>query len=176
MPNLIIARPESTEFDPYYANYINGVPGDDAFTAMRNQIRETVQMLQSLPESQAAFRYAPDKWSINEVIGHMCDAERIMSYRALRIARADATPLSGFEQDDYVKAADFDTRALASLLEEFQSIRAATIAFFGSLDETALRRSGTANNAGISVRALAYIIAGHERHHVQILRERYGVK
>src|SRR5262245_29400191 len=175
MPIVIIPRPQSSEYAPYYGKYISVVPGDEAFAVLRDQIQETNRMLQSIPETRASFRYAPEKWSIKEVVGHMCDTERIMAYRALRMARADTTALAGFEQDDYVKAAHFDGRTLQSLSTEFQSIRAATLAFFGSLDDSALRRTGTASNYPFSVRALAYIIAGHEQHHVKILRERYGV-
>lgn len=173
MSNPVITRPENTEFNAYYGKYINAVAGDDAFAVMRDQIEETMRLLQSIPEGRGAFRYAPGKWSIKEVIGHMCDTERIMCYRALRMARADATPLPGFEQDDFVAAANFDTRSLQSLMAELQSIRAATLAFFSSLDEPMLRRTGTASNSPFSVRALAYVIAGHERHHVKILREKY---
>ncbi len=176
MSQLLIPRPHSSEYAPYYANYIAGVPGDDALSVLREQIQETVHLLQNLPEGRGMFRYAPGKWSIKEVLGHMGDTERVMAYRALRMARADATPLSSFEQDDYVKAANFDARTLQSLREELQSIRAATIAFFDSLDEPVLHRTGTANNVVFSVRALAYIIAGHERHHLNVLRERYQLK
>jgi hypothetical protein len=173
MPNLVISRPQSSEYAPYYAKYITVVPDEDAFIVLQDQFQETIRLLQSIPEDRASFRYAPGKWSIKEVVGHMCDTERIMAYRALRMARADATPLASFEQDDYVKAANFDGRSLQSLIAEFQNIRAATLAFFGSLDDIALHRTGTASNFTFSVRALAYIIAGHERHHVSILRKRY---
>jgi hypothetical protein len=175
MPKLIIPQPQSSEYDPYYANYIASVPGEDAFIVLHDQIQDTIRLLQSIPEDHASFRYAPGKWSIKEVVGHMGDAERVMAYRALRMARADATPLAGFEQDDYVKAANFDTRTLQSLSDEFADVRGATLALFGALDESILKRTGTANNVPFSVRALAYIIAGHERHHVGILRERYEI-
>ena len=118
-------------------------------------------------------RYASGKWSIKEVVGHMCDTERIMAYRALRIARGDQTPLPGFEQDDYVRAAGFDSISMSDLTEEFRLIREATLPLLRGFDEQALERRGTANKVSISVLALAYIIAGHERHHVSILRSRY---
>ncbi|MGH7496354.1 MAG: DinB family protein [bacterium] len=176
MPDVIILRPQSSEYAPYYGKYIAAIPGEEAFAVLRDQIQETIRLLQSISEDRGSFRYAPGKWSIKEVVGHMCDTERIMAYRALRMARADATALASFEQDDYVNAANFDGRSLHSLTAEFQCIRAATLAFFGSLDEIALQRTGTASDLPFSVRALAYIIAGHERHHVRILEERYQLK
>ena len=176
MSQLIIPRPESNEYAPYYGKYIAAVGGNDAYAVMQEQIRETIRVLQNVPESRGTFRYAPGKWSIKEVAGHMCDTERVMAYRALRMARADATPLPGFEQDDFVKGANFDARTLSSLREEFQCIRASTLAFFGSLEEAALNRNGTASKCTFSVRALAYVIAGHERHHLKILREQYQLQ
>jgi len=175
MPHLAIPRPQSNEYAPFYANYIAGVSEPDASMALRQQIKETVPLLENIPETRGSFRYAPDKWTIKEVIGHMSDVERVMAYRALRIARADATPLAGFEQDDYVRAAHFEARTLPSLIKEFENIRGATLAFFEGLEEAAFIRTGTANQVTFSVRALAYIIAGHERHHLKVLREKYHV-
>ena len=176
MPDVIIRRPRSSEYATYYGKYIDLVPGEDAFSVLRDQIHETMRMLQNVSEARASFRYAPGKWSIKEVVGHMCDTERVMAYRALRMARADTTALASFEQDDYVKAANFDRRSLQSLAAEFQCIRAASLAFFDSLDDIALQRTGTASNFPFSVRSLAYVIAGHERHHVGVLEERYQLK
>jgi uncharacterized damage-inducible protein DinB len=168
-----IVRPQSDEYVPYYGKYISLVPDSDLVETLRAQVGETVSLLRTIPEERASDRYAPDKWSIKEVVGHMADVERIMTYRALRIARADATPLPGFDQNAYVPAANFDTRSLASLAHELEEVRRATVAFLETLEPDAAARRGSANNDEISARALAYIIAGHERHHVAILRDRY---
>jgi uncharacterized damage-inducible protein DinB len=168
-----IARPLADEYIPYYGKYISLVPEGDLVETLRKQIAETLSLLRTIPEERASHRYAAGKWSIKEVVGHMADVERIMAYRALRIARADATPLPGFDENAYVPAANFDARPLASLAHEFGEVRRATIAFFETVDPDAAARRGWANNNEISARALAYIIAGHERHHVGILRERY---
>lgn len=170
-----IPRPDPSEHAPYYGKYIALVPGDDIMHALDTQGRETAQMLGALSESQAAHRYAPDKWSVKEVIGHVADSERIFCYRALRIARGDRTPIEGFEQDDYVRGAEFDRVPLADLVAEYKCAREATLRLFASLQPEAWTRRGIANKNEVSVRALAYMIAGHELHHRQILRERYGV-
>ncbi|NUO82016.1 DinB family protein [candidate division KSB1 bacterium] len=175
MAVIVIPKPAPSEYNPYYEKYVSKIAEGDVLALLQAQNEATVRLLNKVPESHAAFCYAPEKWSIKEVVGHLCDTERIMSYRALRIGRGDATPLPGFEQDDYVQAAQFDSRTLADLVNEFQLIRQATLALFRAFDETALLRTGTANNSPASTRALAYIIAGHEKHHVQVLRERYKV-
>jgi hypothetical protein len=166
-------RPRSTEHDPYYSRYIDQVPEGDVLDTLGWQMRDTLAFLRGLPESAGDSRYAPGKWSVKEVVGHITDTERIMSYRALRIARGDTTPLPGFEQDDYVKAANSGRRQLAGLASEFESVRNATLSLFRSLDDEALLRRGVANKVEVTPRALAYIIAGHERHHLEILRTRY---
>jgi len=168
-----ISRPGSDEYAPYYGTYISKVPNQDLFQLLKEQIEETCRLLSKVPESASDATYAPGKWTIKEVAGHMVDTERIMAYRLLRVARGDATPLPGFEQDDYVRGAGFQARTLASLVEEFRFARAATLALLGGLDEAALARRGVADGKTVSARALAYIIAGHERHHVGILQQRY---
>jgi hypothetical protein len=168
-----IARPREDEYVPYYGKYIALVPDGDLVETLRAQIDQTLSLLRSIPEERASHRYAPGKWSIKEVVGHLADVERVMGYRALRIARGDVTPLPGFDENAYVPAANFDARSLASLTRELEAVRAATVAFLETLDAEAAARRGSANNNEISARALAYIIAGHERHHVGILRERY---
>lgn len=173
MPNLSIARPGTDEYDPYYGKYISLVPDGDLIKILSAQIDETSHLLNAVTESKAGFRYAPGKWSIKEVVGHLSDAERIFSYRALRIGRGDTTPLPGFEQEDYVKGTNFDVRLLTDLVNEFRAVRQATITLLKSFDEEALRRRGVASDKPISVRALAYCIAGHELHHLAILRARY---
>jgi uncharacterized damage-inducible protein DinB len=166
-------RPEPGEYSPYYESYVKLVPDDDLLSILETQLQETRQLLASVSESDANFRYGPNKWSIKEILGHLTDTERIFGYRILRIARADQTPLSGFEQDDYVRAGNFSARSLTDLLEEFSVVRRATMALLRSLNDLAWLRRGVANQKEISVRALAYVLAGHERHHRRILEERY---
>ncbi|MFN8007573.1 MAG: DinB family protein [Terriglobia bacterium] len=166
-------RPGADEYAPFYETYIRLVPAQNLIQVLQEQKRDTLQLFQSISEEKAAFRYAPGKWSIKEVVGHICDSERIMTYRGLRIARGDQTPLPGFEQDDYVLYAESDRRAFADLAAEYSSVREATLTWVRSLDEKALCRRGSANNKPVSVLALAYIIAGHEQHHINLLRNQY---
>jgi uncharacterized damage-inducible protein DinB len=166
-------RPARSEYLPYYERYIALVPDGDVISTLANQMIETQTLLRALPASVATYRYAPEKWSVNELVGHMIDCERIFSERALRFARNDATPLPGFEQDDYVRGATFDAYPLADLASELEAVRQATVFLFRHMDEETWTRRGTANNAEVSVRALAYIIAGHELHHRGILSTRY---
>lgn len=173
MTTLTINRPEETEYLPYYGKYVSLVAGEDVLAALSGQLSGTLALLRGIPESQGNFRYAPDKWSIKELVGHMIDGERIFAYRALRFARNDKTPVPGFEQDDYISNASFDACALADLAAEFESVRRATIFLFRHLDGEAWMRRGIASESEVSVRALAYIIAGHELHHAGILRDRY---
>ena len=166
-------RPADDEYLPYYTRYIERVPDGDVLSTLSQQISETIALLRGLPESVATYRYAPDKWSVNELVGHLIDSERIFGNRALRFARGDATPVPGFEQDDYVRGATFDAYPLSELASELQVVRQSTLYFFRHIDDDAWNRRGVANNAEVSVRALAYIIAGHELHHREILRTRY---
>jgi len=165
-------RPESGEYDPYYGRYISLVSSDDVVALLDSQASETIALLHSHP-TKGDYRYAAGKWSVKELLGHINDTERIMTYRALRISRGDKTPLAGFEQDDYVRDGNFSHRTLADLAAEFGNIRKATVSFFRHLDAEAAARRGTANNVEITPRALAYIIAGHELHHRKILQEKY---
>ncbi len=173
MTPTAIARPRDDEYGPYYAGYIARVPQGDVRELLAEQVAATLRLIASIGEERGAYRYAPGKWSIKEVLGHLIDVERIMGYRALRIARGDPTPLPGFEQDDYVRQGGFDRRTLRDLGAEFDAVRQATLHLFRHLDEDALGRRGTADGVSITPRALAYIIAGHELHHVEILRARY---
>lgn len=166
-------RPEATEYNPYYGKYVSLVADDDILTVLSDQLSVTLALLGSVPESQGNFRYAAGKWSMKELLGHMIDTERIFAYRALRFARNDATPLPGFEQDDYIRNASFDACTLGALAAEFESVRRATLFLFRHLDGEAWTRRGVASESEVSVRALAYIIAGHELHHVGVLRDRY---
>ncbi len=166
-------RPQADEHMPYHINYIALVPEGAILDILRQQLELTQRWLRSLTEEQGDFRYAPDKWSVKEVIGHLSDNERVFAYRALRFARADKTSLPGFEQDDYIANGNFSSRTLADIAEEFELVRRSTLALFQHLSADAWTRRGTANNAEISVRALAYIIAGHELHHLRVLESRY---
>ena len=170
-----VGRPDAAEFPPAYAGYVANVPETDPVAAAASQIEQTAALLAGLSERDALKRYAPGKWSVKEVAGHLADVERIMSYRALRIARGDETPLPGFDETLYVPPAKFDARSMADLVTDLRTIRAATLALFRSFDPDAWRRRGTANGKPVSVRALGYVIPGHERHHVEVLRTRYGV-
>ena len=171
----VINRPDKSEYDPYYERYISLVPDGDVISTLSTQIGETLALLRGLPASVSDHRYAPDKWTVKELVGHIADSERIFAYRALRIARADKTPIEGFEQDDYVKNGGFDQRTVGNLAREFEQVRRATISLFRNLEPAAWERTGIANKIEISVRALAYIIAGHELHHKAILKDRYGL-
>ena len=173
MTDVTTARPDQTEYVPYFGKYVSLVPQGDIVGVLGEQIGETLALLNSIPEERAGFRYAPDKWSIKELVGHLIDSERIFSYRALRFARNDQTELPGFEQDDYVRGGSFDSTPLADLAAEFASVRQATVLLFKHLNDDAWTRRGAANESEVSVRALAHIIAGHELHHRKILREKY---
>jgi hypothetical protein len=173
VPSPLARHPEPSEFDPYFDRYISLVPDGDVVAHLVTQAGETVTLLSKLSEPDGGYRYAPGKWSVKEVVGHVIDTERVFAYRVMRFARNDPTPLAGFEQDPYVANGGFDGRALADLVAEFSSVRAATVHLLNGLDDEASLRRGMASNHAITVRALAYLIAGHERHHVNILRERY---
>jgi len=175
MAQAIISKPSASEYAPYYGKYVALVTEDDVLAALANQLGETLKLLRSISEEKSAFRYAPDKWSIKQMIGHMCDGERIFAYRALCFARGETAALPGFEQDDYVAKADFDARTLHDLTDEFETIRRANINLFRHLNDEAWMRRGRASDNEITVRALAFIIVGHERYHVGILRARYSV-
>ncbi len=168
-----IGRPETSEHAPYHEAYISLVPEGDILEILSRESNDSIKFLRSIPEDKGATRYAPGKWSIKEVLGHITDAERIFAYRALRFARNDATPLHRFEQDDYVRIAVFDRLSLEEITDEFEQVRRGSLLLFRSLDNAAWMRRGIANNSEVSVRALAYILAGHARHHIEILRTRY---
>ncbi len=169
---MTITKPTSAEHLPYYGAYINRVHGD--WFAFLTQTHATLKSLVTpLSEPQAEHRPGPTEWNIKEIIGHISDSERIFAYRALRIARKDTTPLPGFDQDPYVPAGEFTARPLADLWQELETVRAATITLFNSFTADAVLRVGTASNGPISVRALAYSIAGHEDHHLESIKTVY---
>jgi uncharacterized damage-inducible protein DinB len=171
-------RPQPGESAPYYDRYISLVPpnetaGHNVLTTLEDQRRQMLLLLSGRTEADGDLRYALDKWSLKEVLGHINDTERIMSYRALRISRGDTTPMEGFEQDDYVRNGPFARRTLADLIEDYIAVRRATISLFRNLDDSAWTRRGIANKNEVTVRALVYIIAGHELHHRGIIDEKY---
>ena len=172
----LAARPSADEHIEYYAKYIRLVPGDDLKHALESGAAATRKLLEPVTDSQGMHRYATGKWSVKEVLGHVIDAERVFSYRALRFGRGDQTPLPGFDENQYVPVAKSDLRPMDALRRELAAVRASTLALLDSFDEEALVRRGDANGDAISVRALLWIIAGHELHHVGLLRERYGLK
>lgn len=169
----MIPRPQPTEHLPYYSRYIDQVPDGDLLETLGAQSAETLALVRGLDEAQGGHRYAEGKWSIRQVLGHVTDAERIFAYRALRVARGDATPMASFDENAYVDNANFDARTLADLADEFAHVRASTLALLRPLGDAELARAGTASGGRVTVRALAWIIAGHERHHLDLLRERY---
>jgi hypothetical protein len=175
MNTRTVGRPEADEIPPHYVNYIKRVPELDPVMVCAAQIEETATLLRGLSDSEALYRYGRGKWSIKEVVGHLTDVERIMAYRALRIARGDTTPLPSFDENAYVPIAKFDARSLPDLVGELRTARAATLALLRTFDADAWLRRGTASGKQVSVRALAFMIPGHERHHVEILRTRYGL-
>ena len=172
-PSFVIARPQPGEYSPYYERYISLVQGEDILSTLDQQRRQTMLLLSGRDDADGEFRYAPGKWSAKELLGHVCDTERVFAYRALRISRADATPMEGFEQDDYVRNGPFANHPLADVVEDFIAVRRATLSLLRNLDEAAWMRRGFANKNEVSVRGLAYIIAGHELHHRRILEQKY---
>lgn len=175
MPALVTGRPQADEYATYYGTYISKVTEEDILGVMEGEAARTQAVLRQIGEAKSLFRYSPDKWSIKEVVGHMADTERIMAYRAFRFGRADSQAIPGFEQDDYVRTANFDQVPFVELVQQLADLRRATLSLFKTMDDEAWSRRGTASGNPFSVRALAYIIPGHERHHMQVLHERYGV-
>jgi hypothetical protein len=175
MPDLLVTKPAPSEHAAYYSRYVDLVQDGDVLAALASQIGGTLAHLGKLSDADSLKRYAPGKWSVREMVGHMIDTERVFAYRALRFARNDRTNLPGFEQDDYVAAANFDSRLWKDLQEELAAVRVSSLLMFRGLGEEAWTRQGVANGNPMSVRAAAYVIAGHELHHMKVLRERYGV-
>jgi len=163
-------RPEAGEFAEYAQADIDYVEGDDAVAALARQQRETTSLFENAGDVPA---YAPGKWTLKEVLGHLIDDERIFAYRALCVARGDARPLPGFDENDYVAGAAFDARSMKSLLDEYRIVRESTIAFFDALNDEQWMRRGIVNGYEASVRGLAFHVAGHELHHLRTVRERY---
>ena len=170
-----IGRPAAGEYAPYFERYVSRVPEDDVVPVLERQRAELRTAFSGVSEAKGGYRYAPGKWTVRELLGHVIDTERIFGYRALCIARGETAPLPGFEQDPYVANAGHDRWTLAELLEDFDAARRGDLALLSHLDEAAVRRVGTSSGHPTSVRAIAYILAGHVRHHLAVLAEKYGV-
>lgn len=166
-------RPDDSEYNAFYGKYVGLVPDGDIIAILATQIEDTLALVRDLTEQQALHAYAPGKWTVKQVIGHITDAERVFSYRMLRFARLDTTPLASFSENDYAANAMSDTRPLASLVAELSAVRRSTVALLAGLPAEAWTRTGPASGYDVSVRALAWISAGHEMHHRDILSSRY---
>jgi hypothetical protein len=165
--------PAAGEYGPYYAGYLEQVPAGDILEILRQSGERLSGLLANLSEEEANFRYDAGKWSIKELLGHLIDTERLFAFRALWIARQDPSPQPGMEQDDWVRSGDFDQRALGDLLAEYRAVRQASLTLFRGFSGEMVTRTGTANQVTFSVRAFPYLIAGHELHHEEVLRDRY---
>lgn len=172
---MTIKRPDQSEFAPFYAGYIGKVPDSGPLPLLQQQIGE-LERLRSLPDDKANHAYDTGKWTVKELIGHVADAERVFSYRLTRIARGDKTPMPGFDENAWARTAPHRKRPIAAVVDELIAIRRATVALVESLDESTMSNVGLANNNSISARAICWIMAGHTKHHLDILGERYGVR
>ncbi|MCG3121005.1 MAG: hypothetical protein ALAOOOJD_03939 [bacterium] len=169
-----IAKPQAGEYAPYTIMYIGLLPDDGlVLQHLQDNLQATKNFILALPTEKLAYRYAEGKWTIKEILVHLSDDERIYAYRALRFARNDKTELPGFEQDDYARYSGANARGLDDILEELTAVRNATLSLFNGFDDEALIRAGVANGHVMSVRAAAYHLAGHELHHINIIKERY---
>lgn len=169
----MIKTPTDDQYPVHYRNYVKLVPEGNVMEHLTEQVEKTIALLKNATEEQLNYRYAEGKWSLQEVVGHIIDTERIQCYRILRIGRGDQTPLAGYDDEKYVEEANFSERSITSLLEEFLAVRYATLTLLKGLQETAFSKTGYANNGEMSVNALVYIIAGHELHHLKIIKEKY---
>lgn len=168
-------RPETTEFAPYYNIYISTVEGNNVLPVLNGQAAELRSIFDAMPGEKGTFAYAPGKWTLKEALSHIIDGERIFAYRILRISRGDTTPIEGFEQDGYIATSNANNRSFAELLNEFDLQRQSNLILINNISDEASRSMGTASDNPISVRALTYIMAGHVKHHLSVLRERYLV-
>jgi len=167
------ARPAHNEYPEYYSRYVSRVPEGDVLDTIENQIAETTAFLATIDEKTANHRYTADKWSIKQVVGHLIDIERLFQYRVLAFARRDPAPLPGMEQDDYVDNANFDDRTLAELIDEYRITRQAGLSLFKSFDDDVQMRKGIANEVEFTVRTIPFILAGHDIHHIGVIKDRY---
>jgi len=166
-------RPNENEYPVYYSNYINLVEDDDIISVLENQIDFVKEFFINISEEKSNFRYAEGKWTIKEVFGHVIDTERIFAYRALRISRNDKTPLPGYDQDLFVKNSNFKNVSLQNLVDEFISVRKSNLKMFENFSSEMWLNIGTANEKLISVRAIAFILAGHLLHHLKVIEQKY---
>jgi len=169
----MIGHPQSAEAAPYYFTYINQVTGDDPLAALENQLEESQALFSAISEEKSLHRYAPEKWSIRQLLNHVTDTERALAFRALWFARGFETPLPSYDQNVAASGAEADRLPWATHVEEFRHVRLSTISLFRNMPSQAWTRSGIASDNRFTVRALAYIIPGHFAHHVSVLRERY---
>ena len=170
---MTLGQPLESEYAPYYQGYVAHVSEDEILPVLRSQLDALDVLLGRVAPERETYRYAEGKWSIREIVGHLIDAERVFGYRAFCIARGEKQNMPGFEQNDYILTAPYDRIDLEDLLSEFRLVRLSNLAMFRNLDDEAWTRIGTANDNQVSVRALAFIMAGHVRHHMGVLRERY---
>jgi len=171
---MTINRPDASEFASFYAGYIGKVPDSGPVNLLEEQIGE-LEKLKTLPDDKANYAYADGKWTVKEVLGHIADAERVFTYRLTRIARGDETPLAGFDENAWAKTAPHGKRKIADVATEMIAIRRSTLALIGSLDESSISNRGVANNNPVTARAICWILAGHTKHHLDILKDRYGL-
>jgi hypothetical protein len=172
---IAVARPGIDEYAPAFADYVGRIGDDeDILAVLSSQLDEVLARLTHISEARGGYRYAPGKWSVKEVVGHLSDTERVFAYRALRIGRGDMTPLPSFDDQAYVAESRAGEHTLADLTAEWGDVRRATVALFRNLPAAAWHRRGIASDRPITVRALAYVIAGHVRHHAEVLEARYG--
>jgi hypothetical protein len=171
----MISKPGVDEFAPYYLTYVSLVPEEEVLPSLQSQIGVLQKVIASVPPGRETYRYGPGKWSIREVLGHIIDAERVFGYRAFCITRGEQASLPSFDQNQYVAISQYDTRPLPELFAEFDLVRRSNLAFMNGLNEETTKRKGIASNNPITVRAIAYILVGHVRHHVNILDRSYGV-
>jgi len=171
-----MSRPQPAEYDPYYQKYVSLVPEEDILLALKTQIDELSKLFDGVPEEKGTYAYGDGKWTVKEVLSHIIDGERMFAYRVFRIARGDKTPIEGFEQDGYIENSHANRRRITELIIEFTLLREANLMFFANLEPADWTRTGTANDVEISVRSLAWIMVGHIRHHIAILKEKYLAK
>ncbi len=171
---MTIPKPQESEYPAFYTDYVGKVPASGPVALLEAQ-QPVFARLGALNDARGDHRYAEGKWSVKEVLGHMADAERVFAYRLLRIARGDQTPLAGFDENAWAVTAPHGHRRIKDVADEMSAVRAASLALCRTLDDTAIAHQGTANNAPVTARALAWILAGHAQHHLDVLRERYGL-
>jgi hypothetical protein len=168
-----ISKPSPSDLSEYYQSYLSYVPEDDILKALKEQKTVIENLVASIPAAKETFRYAEGKWMLKEIVGHLCDTERILTYRALRIARNDKTPMSGFDENSYVPNSNYKNRTLKNISEELLAIRTATILLFENMSEEMFDRRGVANETEVTVRGILFFIVAHARHHMTVIKERY---